>query len=186
MKNKLVSEICRILDFAEENYGKLAFGEAVDKGKLTDCYMIVNDRLEYVYSYDYELGLAIIDNGANITVAVLVVRLEVWNPESGIYCTSKGTFCLINKAKKQWKKSFSIDNYSIVSLYGNMSEFSPINLFKEEPVNIFETQQGDIYFLTQIIATKEEDEVYLLHEQHMCEELSNFLASKGSLCQIKL
>ena len=181
--NNLVKEICRILDFPETRWEK-AVNEA-SGGKLNDCWLIVNDTLEYVESFAFDSGVVVVSTPKGAEVRE-VETLEVWNPETGLYTHDGVTLLLIKKAAKQWKKSFNPNHYVIQQIKGSSiipwSDLYPF--FVGQKPKQFLISDKLVYFYDKKIGAVKNG-IVTVSDMYK-QEVFDFIKREGLKCQMQL
>lgn len=181
--NNLVSEVCRILDFPEE-YSDLAMKEAEYREKLHNVYMFVNGTLRWVSSYNKQDGLILANK-----VWMEVDTLDVWVPDTGVYTNQKdGTkILLVKRPMKQWKKSFTLDYYSIFRVYGDYVDEYDFNQYaKSECETIYQTNTSTIKAFKDVIGYIEMDNFVKCTKPEFYQEIIDYSTRKGLQWNVSL
>lgn len=146
--NKLISEVCRVLDFPLEYYD-LAIKEAFHKEKLRNTYMFVNGKLKYIGDYDLDVG-SIYSDGEQ----VVVESLEPWVPVIGLYEYKNSVVFVSKKVHKHWQKSFNPAHYTL--RYILVSKEIPYDVLATlEPKSIL-VAGGVVYYYDKVIGYLDE------------------------------
>lgn len=146
--NKLISEVCRVLDFPQE-YADIAIKEAFSKEKLRNTYMYVNGKLKYIGDYDLDEG-TIYSDGKH----VIVNSLEPWVPVIGIYEYEGSVVFVSKKVHKHWQKSFNPSHYNLK--YIMMNKEIPLDVLATlEPKTIL-VVDGAVYYYDKIAGLVDE------------------------------
>lgn len=177
--NKLISEVCRILDFPLE-YQDLALKEAIQKEKLLNTWMFVNGELHFINTLDYTNGT--IYDGNNI---IQVYSLEPWNPETGLYSYNNNLVFLSKKTNKQWQKSFNPNHYTVKYLHTSGCSVPYEILSKLEPETMHE--HGEIiYFYDKSIGLISPNKVVKCIHPQFYQELIDYSNRKGLMWNVQL
>lgn len=180
--NNLVSEVCRILDFPEE-YSDLAMKEADYREKLRSVYMFVNGTLRWVSGYNKQDGLILADK-----VWMEVDTLDVWVPDTGVYTSQKdGTkILLVKRPMKQWKKSFTLDYYSIHLVAGEHPDEYNFNEYAKSECEVIYQKVNLIKAFDKSIGKLSSDNSVKCVHPEFYQELVDYSTRKGLQWNVSL
>lgn len=171
--NKLIEEVCRILDFPPER-ADLALKEGFSSSspKLYDTWMFVNGELTYIGGFD-SASSSIMDEKGNL---IKVETLEPWLPESGIYTDGKTYVHISKRTHKHWHKSYRDANYNTTFL-GDSSELDRTKLAKSKPQKLI-ALRGTIYYERCVVGYIEDKEVKCINPS-LYQELIDYSSRRN-------
>ena len=116
--------------------------------KFCDTYMNLNGYCVRIVDIDSDNLVTCEDNdgGTNHWEGCDIDLLEVWMPDSGVYKINSQYVTLHRVGKKQWKKSFSWDQYECSGMNVLASNF-----FEKTPLDFY-VKMKNLYFDDLIIA----------------------------------
>lgn len=105
----------------DSNPNFFTIGETLKEAnrKFANTYLQINNKLRYVLSFGESRLVILNENGLESTEKYENIdSLEPWMPEPGIYKTEDYGFIYLHRTpKRQWLKSFSLDNnYTYISI----------------------------------------------------------------------
>lgn len=171
--NKLIEEVCRILDFPLERLDlALKEGFSSSSPKLYDTWMFVNGELTYISGYDLTSN-SIMDEKGKL---IVVETLEPWLPESGIYTDGKAHVHISKRTHKHWQKSYKDSNY-ITTFLGDSFEFDMTKLAKSKPQKLI-ALSGNIYYERWLVGYIEDKEVQCINPS-LYQELIDYSSRRN-------
>lgn len=132
--------------------GDLVLNES--RSKLTDTFIVINDRPMFLnkVNVDYLEVHRSMDDRAEAMGGNDIKTLAFFLPESGCYMVNGNYEYLQKIAKRQWKRSFSWEYYSLSNSY---SANDALQLFNQKPVSMF-VRNGALWYNNLKIAEFEE------------------------------
>lgn len=148
------------------------------KKKLYGTWMIVNENLELISSFDYTKDrVIIVDPATGNNKALPFKSMSVWLPETGLYHTDDGNCLFLSRIpKRQWYKSFHDSLYKIEFLnktkMGKLLSLSQVA--KAKRVDIYVDTHQQIWYRNIVIGNVVDPNNFVCTHTNYLQELKDW------------